>query len=600
MNNKFENEKNSPTKHNSDQKVQPIKFMAAKPTERHHSDPQLQTIRLNESFDLSSSSSTGGVTGSRRVPTKSDEFNSSESLKEPTYYQLKPSILDNKFSRRLKAGDTDRENFGEFIASCIGQSMFASAIPQVVLVYDADRKRTLVASKYLKSDEGEVKTLDNYIKDHNDLPPEKSHARFVVGNQAQGGNIGLDVPYMQPMKSSLMDAIALSSVLGDHDINPGNMMVLNKLVDGEMKPQAVRIDLGHAFNDLLNAPAIMGGTVLNPEHPVMDFINREKIAGLDAPSKLWRDYPGICSLEEMKLMAESLKKIENVDARLIKDGVQNAQDAFWLLIKDMKANKDWKGIEHVHKSLIEIHNNISSEKIKPACKSKEIEQQINQVFTKCAEFVIKNCEDAKYTASLMKLQSNAYKLLKEGASTNDILGELQRKANKLGINMDKTTWIKNNADTPPFEGNFRQLVIRSKIQILCEQSEDCKINKIANNILAFMDGYKEDIRSQRIGNSKGLKKLEQIEPVLDDILDNLTNNKLKDAIVLVNNLKKDLINNFGEKNLIGKSHALQAITQIELDLKREQMSRFRSSNNEIRNKFDDSSLPENDHKITFD
>ena len=61
-------------------------------------------IDYNE-FDVGNAVNSGGVTGSKRVKMGGKN------------YQLKPSIKDNSFGRSLKAGGTDRENYGEVISA---------------------------------------------------------------------------------------------------------------------------------------------------------------------------------------------------------------------------------------------------------------------------------------------------------------------------------------------------------------------------------------------------------------------------------------------------------------------------------------------------
>ena len=66
-------------------------------------------------FEGGSASSVGGATGSVRIEAADGH-----------YYQLKKSILDASFARRAKSGlttPTDRENFGEMIASVIGRAL---------------------------------------------------------------------------------------------------------------------------------------------------------------------------------------------------------------------------------------------------------------------------------------------------------------------------------------------------------------------------------------------------------------------------------------------------------------------------------------------
>ena len=80
-------------------------------------------------------------------------------------------------------------------------------------------------------------------------------------------------------KIELYNALASSIILGDHDINPNNFYAI---FDKKTKEVRIgRIDLGHAFNDLIknwmvgsHTPNINGnrGTVL-------DFLNRKKENG---------------------------------------------------------------------------------------------------------------------------------------------------------------------------------------------------------------------------------------------------------------------------------------------------------------------------------
>ncbi|MGL5742543.1 MAG: hypothetical protein ACRCXC_08315 [Legionella sp.] len=106
---------------------------------RRHLDSQRSTKTLRESFNVSHSQSSGGVTGSKRVADKNDST---------IYYQLKPSIQNHSLFKRIKAHGTDRENFGEFISSCIGRNIVRNiktdgVIPQIELIYDEEKKRVM-------------------------------------------------------------------------------------------------------------------------------------------------------------------------------------------------------------------------------------------------------------------------------------------------------------------------------------------------------------------------------------------------------------------------------------------------------------------------
>lgn len=215
-------------------------------------------------FDLTNAADSGGVTGSKRV--KMDGKN----------YQLKPSIKDNALKRRVKANWTDRENYGEVISSKIARSILITdsfeAAPNVSLAYDKVKKRTPVASKYLEGDK--VRTLDKFIEERTDIKlKDKQHIKFVDGSRKKGGanpkkrEYDISGPANAALRKDIAKGIAGSIINGDHDINPGNFVVVTK--DGQ--DRAARIDFGHAFNDLLNTSKAFGGTVRNKDNQVLDF-----------------------------------------------------------------------------------------------------------------------------------------------------------------------------------------------------------------------------------------------------------------------------------------------------------------------------------------
>ncbi|CDZ78510.1 hypothetical protein BN59_02820 [Legionella massiliensis] len=534
-----------------------------------------------DDFALETAKSSGGVTGSKRVLRRSN--NSS--------YQLKPSILDNTYTRQLKAKRTERENFGEFISSCIGRSMLASfdkpstTLPEIILVYDQHKKRALIASKYLEGNV--VQTLDDYAQAIAPGPAplkgkKKGHASFVPGQLSDSGKIGLDSNQMVELKSSLRDSIGISAVLGDHDVNPGNMMVVTNLfIDEEtdeivQQSQIARIDLGHAFNDLLNVPVApsLFGAALDTAHPVQDFLNREKVAGFGGgdPSKFWRDYPGMGSLSEMAEMAETFERIGSVPEEAIKKGVEDAKQGFLDLLRDMKANNDDAGIAHVHSSLVEIYNNISSEKMQES--PQQIRSQIDTIFEEYGNFVINNCKDALRTSKLLTIQSTIDQQLKNRVPMDQIYAKVLPIFNNLEPNANqsdpnkKITWVKEGPDVPPFSGTLKQYLIQRQIDLLYKQEPNKPVNKIANSILNYLNSYQTYVDSQRIGNSTGIQKAGQLETGLYEIAEQLAKNNPRGALDLVKVLRTELITKFGETNLIGKSNAIQAVTQMQADLKK--------------------------------
>jgi hypothetical protein len=164
-------------------------------------------------FDVGNAVNSGGVTGSKRV--KMDGKN----------YQLKPSIKDNSFGRRFKAGGTDRENYGEVISAKIARRILITddfeAAPDVRLVYDQDRKRTPIASKYLEGDQ--VRTLDAFIQEKGEIAlTGKQHIKFVDGSRKSGGADPKKREYdisggeNASLRKDIAMGIAGSIITGDH------------------------------------------------------------------------------------------------------------------------------------------------------------------------------------------------------------------------------------------------------------------------------------------------------------------------------------------------------------------------------------------------
>ncbi|KTD66500.1 hypothetical protein Lsan_0445 [Legionella santicrucis] len=502
------------------------------------------------SFNLASSTSTGGVTGSVRVKGRVDGKN----------YQLKPSILDNTLVRQVKAHRTDRENFGEVIASFVGRALLKDiapdAIPAVSLVYDSYNQKALIASKYLEGDVGGVRTLDQFAEEQG--ARIASHAKFVSGNQIQQGTVGMESESISPLKSSLALAICISAILGDHDVNPGNMMVITR--NGENT--VARIDFGHAFNDLLHAPAVLGGGVLNANNPIKDFINREKIAGIKKgdPSKLWRDYPGFVFSPEI---AGALNVVGNISDDKITEGITGAKKEFNALITSMLNNSDKKGIIHVRNSLAAIAKNISDT---PLDNKQTIDGQIDEVFSRIQSFVITNRDNALKISNLMKTQLYINELAAAGYDINEIFDALSKNQDLQPIH-GKVEWIRENKHEPPFKGDLEQYIIRKRIDYLVENDPNDPVTKASKNILDFINNYKDRVLHQKRINTVGMNKIEHIENLYSTVL-HLSNSDISGALEKTREIKKELQQQFGENNAIGRSKSFEALIQIESTLSR--------------------------------
>lgn len=404
-------------------------------------------IKKYKDFNISGAQNTGGVTGSKKV-----KFN------DDSDYQLKPSILNNSLVRQLKAGWSDRENFGEVIASRICSALLNKgdfeAIPVVDIVYDDKRQRINIASKYLQGDK--IRTLDDYAKGRR--AKYKRHAEFLFNHPSElsKGKINLENPIL---KKDLARAIVASILVGDHDINPGNMIVVTKGKENRI----ARIDFGHAFNDLLNAPEAAGGQVRNKVNRVIDFINREEVAGIPAfKSKLWRDYPDIVPSSEMVASLEEIAQMNGVQ-----HGIDSVKNEFVNLVKILDENKDSKGKEHVKKTLIAINNNISSEILGHPLTVNEV---IDKAFNNISIFCQQNQQMMLNTAKLMQLQVDIDNLLlNKSPTTNAATRNIVKNYRNLTKKKNVTTgfgdlqWLKTSSKVKAFEGNIKEYIeYRSK------------------------------------------------------------------------------------------------------------------------------------------
>lgn len=415
------------------------------------------------SFDVKNGVSSGGVTGSQRV--KMDDKN----------YQLKPSIKDNTFFRSTKAGGSDRENYGEVISAKIAKGILADdandtfePVPEVVLVYDAERKRTPIASKYLEGDK--VRTLDDFIQEKcaNDdsqriVLTDKKHVKFVDGSKKSADpkkrEYDISGEENATLRQDIAKGIAASIITGDHDINPGNFIVVQK--NGEERVS--RIDFGHAFNDLLNASKTFGGQVRNQDNQVLDFLNRETVSGISAKSqksKLWRDYPGMIPTQEM---ADAFTDASQSTG--LHQGAANAKTEFKGLLEAMQANNDQEGIKHLKKSLNAISSNLTGSKLDPKLSPEEtIEAAISNMET----FASNQQKQMEDVGKLMKLQVNIDKLINgkiEGVEPSqeqidEIKAAYSGLGNAKGIAQKDggLEWVKTDAEKQAHKGNLESYI----------------------------------------------------------------------------------------------------------------------------------------------
>lgn len=342
----------------------------------------------SDQFDIGNAKKGGGVNKSLAVKKKDDP--------NGPLYQLKKSISNSSFFRRLKSFGTDREILGEFIASTVSTSIDPKSAPHVALV------KTLPGQIHIASQH-----LENSLK---------------IGDK----KIKVDV---SENKQALARAIALSALHGDHDINPENLHII---ANGDI----ARIDFGHAFHDLIRfqEPTL--------ENRIIDFFNREQVdhAPLkDGQSKLWRHYTdGLIPSDEMAI---ALKELSQCNPS---QGFEVSKAAF-LQITDKKTQK------HIRKSLEAIAKTLGTHRI--ANKDVSYKDFLDIFFKLTLEpFYRKNLADMKSAAETMRLQFNIDQAIQAKENSQKILKTLAEQ------NPQTIQWIKTNAGQKAFKGTFNEYV----------------------------------------------------------------------------------------------------------------------------------------------
>ncbi len=398
--------------------------------------------------------STGGVTGSKRVKRADGKF-----------YQVKPTIFDAALKRRLKAGSTDRENFGEVISSTVARNMLVQEgrlefIPEVTI--ELNEGKISIASRYIENVMGTLDDIGDrggrkHIKVSFEEAPEKPKPGVVYLGGNDQANVGL--------RKEIAQAIAISAFNGDHDVNPGNLIGFSG-PDG--KPHVARIDFGHAFNDLLNAPRSLGGGVRNKSNQILDFFNRSNVAGFPTPgaSKFWRDYEGLIPSDEM---INAFKEVADKYYANRFSGFREAKKKFddlWNSTSDPKLKK------HIENSLIAINNAAGGDKI--TAKDDKI---IRQVLVNLENFYYQRCKQMEQAAAIMEIQRDVDKMIKGDPAIKR--QDLEAKFKVCSKDNKAIQWFKTSKGTKAFRGNLNELIShRRKVLKIPEVSKAVETSKV--------------------------------------------------------------------------------------------------------------------------
>jgi len=403
-------------------------------------------ISINDLCDIPEGAATAGKTGSYRVQGKTTDKS----------YQLKNSILTSNLTRRLKVGSTDVENLGEFIAAKVMNQLLDGndfkASPDVVLVSDEANLGIKVASKYLDNATNNLE--EDYIKNG------KGRVKFITSEPRQGTNeVNINSEDNSIMlRKDLARGLAASIMIGDHDINPGNFMVVK---DTSNNKRFVRIDFGKAFNYLLNAPKFLGGKTRNQHNQVLDYFNRENVAGikLGSPNKLFRFYPGMIPTKEM---AHALLEMSETPQGKITSGLKEAKNDLGSLQKNA----------HSQKSLAAVAKNINKAPDRTLDQKATLEHTINAI----GNFIDTNRQQMAVVGKIMDLQVKIDNLLKNNSIEDKALQEIQKEYDGLkqtdGIKHKQgITWIKTSSNNKAHKGDLQSYIKQRAAQLDKEENK---------------------------------------------------------------------------------------------------------------------------------
>ncbi|MCH9756839.1 MAG: hypothetical protein K0U37_06595 [Gammaproteobacteria bacterium] len=468
----------------------------------------------------SATQSTGGVTGSHRIEL------------EGKYHQEKNSLRDKGFfnARRIKAAGTDRENLGEVVAACHASAYLGEEhAPNVQTYYDAERKHVEITSEYLENTQG---TMDEYYVKHlNGSLSNRKHVLLVLTDEPNPKSTKNEwhIHPDTPLAKTLARASAAAAILGDHDLNPGNRVVIKQ---GDSAPTIGSIDFGHAFNDLIHAPSVVGGRIRLPDNPIFDFFNRSSVAGFRPGgdvSKFWRDYKGFIPSE---LLGDALIELgENKEAQ--QKGLLAAKAEFNALFKLIAANSDdTESKAYVIKSFNEIHHAITGTffPTQPKKQANTDQENIKLFFKAIEQFIQKNAENAVFAGKMMKQQAALTEALHADIDNLDTFSEHWKQIFKDETLMNSKgallyPWFKRDMTEKPFQGTFEAYIINERNKYLnAKHAEEMKhanpnsgiLSSIIiqfNQLVDYIANYLKTLLGQDIQIEKNAdigKTLEQI------------------------------------------------------------------------------------------
>lgn len=418
-------------------------------------DEQGSVIQFLDKESVSSGGATGS--GTKKV--------GKQGYQEKGGYETKDSLLS-----KIKMGFSNAENYGELMASNIAQGMLPEEdrglSPDVMLRRNPVTNETFITSKWLAGGQGDLNAY--YKSEAGLLPGSEKRIKVNLGSNEPSGN-GV-VNLSGPLAKDMMQLIMTRALLGDHDCNVGNFVIV-KTEDGTLR--AAGIDYGHALNDLISgtmAP-LVGGGVKFEGNRILDFFNRETVNHLlpsKQASKLWRDFDGI---QPSPQMAEAFREsAKSVQGGL--DGLAHAKQQFTEILTELQKDTSPSAkarIEDFTKSLKAVASNIGMPE--PKGEPGEI---IDKVFEGVANFLLEGAQQMNDMADLCSFQAKVNQFIATTEPGTPIPQELQEEFQSLrekpgigsGKEDGKITFMKQSRDVPAFKGDLAGYIqnVRSRVE----------------------------------------------------------------------------------------------------------------------------------------
>jgi len=327
-----------------------------------------------------------------------------------------------------------------------------------------------------------ISNLDDYAQDTKKISFAKNQTHTHVTLDPKQENDHTLLLTEGSTKKSLAKAIVLAALLGDHDINPANMVVVP---DKNNQMNIAKIDFGHAFNDLLNTSPTFGGQLQDAQNPVFDFFNREHVAGAKFggdESKLWRNYSGLIPSEEM---IEALIELGN---KPIEQGINDAKLAFKAFRYQLREQGETSLEKHVVQSMLAIDRATN----KGVQKESDPDKRIDAMFDNLTAFVNKNRENALKAANVMQLQLNVDNYLKHSGDINELKAQYASLEKQEGA----VQWIKTDKKFPAFNGN-----LEGYIAFQNQRNPQLTVENTESNIITTKN-YRQEMSEKRDENHR--------------------------------------------------------------------------------------------------